>query len=171
MGHLKTTRIMGNICCRSCGSSDLQLVIDLGNQPLANNLLKPEDLTKPEPKFPLEVHVCAGCWLMQITHIERTDHSNETHATLGFIIRRACLVDTMHYTHRITRRDVFNFGQGAQSARRADPEFSTPSERSRQSRHLIVTRYFITRAVALRAARARYMRCVIVQRLTRRYAP
>ena len=69
MGHLKTTRIMGNICCRSCGSSDLQLVIDLGNQPLANNLLKPEDLTKPEPKFPLEVHVCAGCWLMQITHI------------------------------------------------------------------------------------------------------
>lgn len=60
---------MGNICCRSCGSSNLQPVIDLGEQPLANNLLLPEDLAKPEPKFPLEVHVCQDCWLMQITHI------------------------------------------------------------------------------------------------------
>lgn len=60
---------MGNICCRSCGSSNLQPVIDLGEQPLANNLLLPEDLAKPEPKFPLEVHVCPECWLMQITHI------------------------------------------------------------------------------------------------------
>jgi SAM-dependent methyltransferase len=60
---------MGNIRCRSCGSSSLQQVINLGIQPLANNLLKPEDLGKPEPKFPLEVYVCADCWLMQITHI------------------------------------------------------------------------------------------------------
>ena len=60
---------MGNICCSSCGSANLQPVIDLGNQPLANNLLKPEDLAKPEPKFPLDVHVCKDCWLMQITHI------------------------------------------------------------------------------------------------------
>ena len=60
---------MGNIRCRSCGSSSQQQVINLGIQPLANNLLKPEDLGKPEPKFPLEVYVCADCWLMQITHI------------------------------------------------------------------------------------------------------
>ena len=55
--------------CRSCGSSCLHPVIDLGLQPLANNLLLPNDLSKPEPKFPLEVAVCADCWLMQITHI------------------------------------------------------------------------------------------------------
>lgn len=55
--------------CRSCGSSHLHPVIDLGLQPLANNLLLPNDLSKPEPKFPLEVAVCADCWLMQITHI------------------------------------------------------------------------------------------------------
>ena len=55
--------------CRSCGSQHLELVIDLGLQPLANNLLKPADLTKPEPKFPLVVHVCNDCWLMQISHI------------------------------------------------------------------------------------------------------
>jgi SAM-dependent methyltransferase len=54
-------------CCRSCGSSRSLPVIDLGLQPLANNLLRPEDLGKPEPLFPLAVFVCADCWLMQIT--------------------------------------------------------------------------------------------------------
>ncbi len=60
---------MGNKHCRSCGSSDLHPVIDLGTQPLANNLLNPEDRSKPEPRFPLAVNVCVKCWLMQISHI------------------------------------------------------------------------------------------------------
>lgn len=54
-------------CCRSCGSTHSLPVINLGLQPLANNLLRPEDLGKPEPRFPLAVFVCADCWLMQIT--------------------------------------------------------------------------------------------------------
>ena len=41
--------------CRSCGATHGELVLDLGLQPLANNLLRPEDLGKPEPKFPLRV--------------------------------------------------------------------------------------------------------------------
>ncbi len=60
---------MSETLCRSCGSSKLHQVIDLGSQPLANNLPLPEDLGKPEPKFPLEVWVCTECWLMQITRI------------------------------------------------------------------------------------------------------
>jgi SAM-dependent methyltransferase len=52
--------------CRSCGSKDCAPVLDLGVQPLANNLLRPEDLAKPEPKFPLRLAVCQSCWLMQI---------------------------------------------------------------------------------------------------------
>ena len=54
-------------CCRSCGSNLSLPVIDLGLQPLANNLLRPEDIGKPEPRFPLAVFVCSDCWLMQIT--------------------------------------------------------------------------------------------------------
>jgi len=54
-------------CCRSCGSTHSLPVIDLGLQPLANNLLRPEDIGKPEPRFPLAVFVCSDCWLMQIT--------------------------------------------------------------------------------------------------------
>lgn len=58
-----------DVNCRSCGSSALLPVIDLGLQPLANNLLSPGDENAIEPRFPLEVHVCGDCWLMQITHI------------------------------------------------------------------------------------------------------
>ncbi|CAA9242629.1 MAG: SAM-dependent methyltransferase [uncultured Chthoniobacterales bacterium] len=53
--------------CRSCGSNRCELVLDLGNQPLANNFLRAQDLEKEEPRFPLRVVVCTACWLMQIT--------------------------------------------------------------------------------------------------------
>ncbi len=55
--------------CRSCGSKDSALILDLGIQPLANNLLREEDLSKPEPKFPLRLAVCEQCWLLQITDL------------------------------------------------------------------------------------------------------
>lgn len=52
--------------CRSCGSDQGSLILDLGQQPLANNLLRPEDLEKLEPRFPLRLAVCQSCWLLQI---------------------------------------------------------------------------------------------------------
>ena len=55
--------------CRSCGSANSVMLLDLGRQPLANNLLNPEDVTKAEPKFPLALYLCTDCWLMQIAHI------------------------------------------------------------------------------------------------------
>jgi len=55
--------------CRSCGGVKGSLVLDLGLQPLANNLLREEDLAKPEPKFPLRLAVCETCWLLQIVDL------------------------------------------------------------------------------------------------------
>lgn len=55
--------------CRACGSLHGQPVLDLGIQPLANNLLLPQDLGKPEPRFPLRVFICPDCWLLQITDL------------------------------------------------------------------------------------------------------
>ena len=52
--------------CRSCSSPDLYPFLDLGLQPLANNLLRPGDDTGTEPRFPLRVAVCQACWLVQI---------------------------------------------------------------------------------------------------------
>src|SRR2546430_967216 len=55
--------------CRSCGSSEGSLILDRGVQPLANNLLRPEDLSRPEPKFPLRLALCHSCWLLQIVDL------------------------------------------------------------------------------------------------------
>lgn len=55
--------------CRCCGGRQGAVVLDLGIQPLANNFLRPDDLGKPEPKFPLRLAVCQSCWLLQLTDI------------------------------------------------------------------------------------------------------
>ena len=56
-----------NIRCRSCSNPSVTEFLDLGNQPLANNLLRPGDSFENEPKFPLKIAVCPSCWLVQIT--------------------------------------------------------------------------------------------------------
>jgi SAM-dependent methyltransferase len=53
--------------CRSCGGADTVQVLSLGTTPLANSLLTQEQLTQPEPKFPLDLAVCPDCSLVQIT--------------------------------------------------------------------------------------------------------
>src|SRR2546430_10897833 len=53
--------------CRSCGATELRPVLDLGRTPLANALLTAEQLTEPEPVYPLELVFCPACTLVQIT--------------------------------------------------------------------------------------------------------
>lgn len=53
--------------CRSCGGSDLDVFLDLGRTPLADRLIRAEDLKKPELGFPLTVAFCNDCGLVQIT--------------------------------------------------------------------------------------------------------
>ena len=52
--------------CRTCGSEALEKVLDLGKTPLADRLLTEDQLSQPEPFFPLEVAFCPDCGLMQI---------------------------------------------------------------------------------------------------------
>lgn len=53
--------------CRSCGADQLVPVLSLGRTPLANALLKEEELSKPEATFPLDLVICPSCALVQIT--------------------------------------------------------------------------------------------------------
>lgn len=53
--------------CRACGGGGLREWLDLGEQPLANRLLKDPD--EPEPFFPLKVRRCQECGLSQLSHI------------------------------------------------------------------------------------------------------
>lgn len=51
--------------CRSCNSAALTLILDLGNQPLAN-ALRPISDTSGESRFPLRLFKCDNCSLIQI---------------------------------------------------------------------------------------------------------
>ena len=51
--------------CRSCGNSDLQRVVSLGYQPLANNLLK--KINEKCELYPLEVNYCNKCHNCQLS--------------------------------------------------------------------------------------------------------
>lgn len=55
--------------CRSCESGELKVVLDLGMQPLANNLPAPKDAGPDEPRFPLRLTVCQDCHLAQIADL------------------------------------------------------------------------------------------------------
>lgn len=54
--------------CRVCGSREVELVLDLGDQPHCNSLLRPEDLDHPEPIYPLRLGFCRVCSTSQIDH-------------------------------------------------------------------------------------------------------
>ena len=53
--------------CRSCGSPDLAVVLDLGAQPIANALVEPGRARQAEDRYPLAVAFCGGCALLQVT--------------------------------------------------------------------------------------------------------
>lgn len=54
--------------CRACGQEGLRPFLSLGKTPLADALVHPDALDRPEPRFPLEVAFCPDCTLVQILH-------------------------------------------------------------------------------------------------------
>jgi hypothetical protein len=72
--------------CRSCGAPVDREVVDLGAQPLADLLLDPDDLERPEARYPLVVDVCERCWLIQLRDFEGSERilSEHVHASSSF---------------------------------------------------------------------------------------
>src|SRR5438876_10760282 len=59
-----SNQLMG---CRSCDAADLQPILSLGRTPLANSLLRLEELQTPEETYPLDLMFCPACTLVQIS--------------------------------------------------------------------------------------------------------
>jgi C-methyltransferase-like protein/putative zinc binding protein/methyltransferase family protein len=51
--------------CRGCGRRELHIVLDLGQQPLANHLVANAS-SPPEARFPLQLVFCPHCALLQV---------------------------------------------------------------------------------------------------------
>jgi len=60
--------------CRICSGENLQLILDLGEQPPANSLISKAELSLLEPKFPLRLFWCNDCFLVQLLDIVNKEH-------------------------------------------------------------------------------------------------
>lgn len=54
--------------CRVCSGTDLEMVLDLGDQPHCDSLLTQEQLSKQEPYYPLKLWFCHDCTTVQIDY-------------------------------------------------------------------------------------------------------
>ena len=61
---------MNLINCRFCETPLRHTFADLGMSPLSNSYLKPEDLQKMEPFYPLHVYICENCYLVQLPEFQ-----------------------------------------------------------------------------------------------------
>jgi len=57
-----------DMACRCCGGRNVELVIDLGDQPHCNRLVRPDLPPGAEPHYPLRVGFCRDCTMVQIDH-------------------------------------------------------------------------------------------------------
>ena len=55
--------------CRVCGSKEMHKFLSLGPTPLANSFLRKDHLSSPEGFYPLDVHFCSNCHLVQLLDI------------------------------------------------------------------------------------------------------
>ncbi|MBU8540528.1 class I SAM-dependent methyltransferase [Falsiroseomonas tokyonensis] len=60
--------VMLDMSCRCCGGHRVELVIDLGDQPHCNRLVRPDLAPGVEPHYPLRVGFCRDCTMVQIDH-------------------------------------------------------------------------------------------------------
>ncbi|MDP2684892.1 MAG: class I SAM-dependent methyltransferase [bacterium] len=54
--------------CQVCNSKKIHTILDLGHQPLCDNLLTKEMLNEPEKTYPLRMVWCQNCTLVQIDY-------------------------------------------------------------------------------------------------------
>ena len=63
-----------SVACRFCGEKADHLFVDLGMSPLCESILTAEQLNDMEPFYPLRVHVCPRCFLVQLSEYVSPEH-------------------------------------------------------------------------------------------------
>ena len=51
--------------CQICNSKRIDLVLDLGFQPLADDLLNEKNNNNPCTSYPIKIYLCKSCRLLQ----------------------------------------------------------------------------------------------------------
>lgn len=80
--------------CRVCDSTDLELAIDLGEQPWCNHFLKPAEVGQ-EPYYPLHVLYCHGCGTAQLDYTVKKEIMFGDHTYLSGVTQSL----SAHFRH------------------------------------------------------------------------
>jgi SAM-dependent methyltransferase len=93
--------------CRSCGSSRLTVILDLGRHPVSNALLTKAELDLPEQRYPLQMVLCEDCSLLQVSEtvpaevLYRQDYPYFSSSSPALLQHAASIADRL-----ITSRDL-----------------------------------------------------------------
>jgi len=72
--------------CRVCDGTNLEHVLDLGNQPWCNHFLRPEEVGK-EPTYPLRLVYCHGCSTTQLDYTVKKEIMFGDHTYLSGVTK------------------------------------------------------------------------------------
>jgi len=98
--------------CQVCGEDDLQLVVDLGTQPLADKLTKINEALGEECSYPLVQVWCKRCSLNQLNYITPShimfgdDYSYKTGVTKELVKYQAKMAADLVHSLNITEQDL-----------------------------------------------------------------
>lgn len=94
--------------CRFCKTPLKYTFVNLGMSPIANTYIKPEDINKMEPFYPLHVYVCNKCFLVQLpSTIAREVHFNNHYAYFSSYAK-SWLQHSKNYVDMMMRRFKFD---------------------------------------------------------------
>ena len=90
--------------CRGCKSVISRTFIDLGDSPIANNLLLPSQLDYEETYYPLHVLVCDSCGLVQLPNISSREELFSDDYTYHSSYSESWLVHSEKYATDMTKK-------------------------------------------------------------------
>lgn len=93
--------------CRSCDAELGAPVLSLGDQPLANALRGAEELADPEPRFALDLALCGGCSLLQLTDAVSPERLFSDYPYFSSVI-----ADLVEHARELARRMIAERGLG-----------------------------------------------------------
>src|SRR5712692_4131444 len=93
--------------CRFCKSKLHHTFVDLGMSPLCESYLRPDQLNKMEPFYPLHVFVCENCFLVQLEEYVSPDHIFSEYAYFSSY-EDSWLEHCRHYTEQMCDRFALN---------------------------------------------------------------
>lgn len=97
--------------CRGCKTELAHVVIDLGHCPPSNSFLTSDQLNEPEKHYPLKVHVCEACSLVQVRQEKSHEEIFDAHYPYFSSISQAWLAHSKKFAEMAKAR--FDLGQNS----------------------------------------------------------